>query len=132
MLLPSSSNPHWRVTVAPVLLAFVTSAVNLLIVGPCVAKVKDEKRRVLQEVRGQGEGTGEGGCPAEGGEVKEKRTEEEVENEVASRVIESKNKKVKALTREFAKWHGLSLALNLAACVAMGVFGWAGLVKSLR
>lgn len=138
LLPPSSSggaNPHWRVTVAPVLLAFVASAVNLLIIGPWVARVKDKKRRVLEEMREQGEGTEDGGCPAEGGgvKVKEKETEEEeVEKELANRAMESKNKKVKALTREFAKSHGLSSALNLTACVAMGVFGWAGLAKSLR
>lgn len=113
-------------------MAFVASAVNLLIVGPLVARAKEQKRRVLEEMRGQGGGTGEEGCPTEGGEVKEKQTEEEMESDLASRAVESKNKKVKALAREFAKWHGVSSVLNLAACVAMGVFGWAGLAKSLR
>lgn len=81
----------------PIAVAFVTSAANLLFVGPATTKLMEERRRVI-----------EGIAAGEGGEVG--KTEG--------------SQKLAELNKSFGTAHGASTMLNLVGLIAVGVVGW--------
>ncbi|KAF8418188.1 hypothetical protein EV426DRAFT_680947 [Tirmania nivea] len=101
-----SENPGFNTTVLPILVAFVTSAANMLVVGPMTGRVMEERRKVLEGLAG-GEG-GKGLAGGKGGEVGK---------EVGS-------ERLRELGKAFGRAHGISTALNLMGLVAVGVVGW--------
>ncbi|KAF8445198.1 hypothetical protein BGX38DRAFT_695707 [Terfezia claveryi] len=93
-----SENPAFNTTVLPILVAFVTSAANMLVVGPMAGRVLEKRRKVLEGLEG---GEIDGGVTKELG-----------------------NKKLKELGKAFGRVHGISTVLNLVGVVSVGVVGW--------
>ncbi|RPB21909.1 hypothetical protein L211DRAFT_789661 [Terfezia boudieri ATCC MYA-4762] len=92
-----SENPAFNTTVFPILVAFVTSAANMLVVGPMAGRMMEKRRKVLEEL--------------------EKGVDGGVTKELG-------NKKLKELGKAFGRVHGISTVLNLVGVVAVGVVGW--------